>query len=75
MKAEHKLEMEDLLHIHFCALSDLVLVFGHQIAARKYDDCAETIQVIRRKTDVVAGFVGNLLVATPTTEQMKEAKP
>lgn len=68
MSEDQKQEMEDLVRAEACALSDLTLILSYTVAHRKYDDAAEALLTINRKANIVAGYVGQLLAVTRTTE-------
>lgn len=69
MSEGQRKEFEDLVRIEALAMSDLTLALAQIVAAKKYHAAAETVQVINRKTNIVAGYIMHLLPVTPTIDQ------
>lgn len=68
MSEGQRKEFEDLVCAEACALSDLTLILAHTVAAKKYDAAAQAICTINRKTNIVAGYIGQLLPVVRTTD-------
>ena len=69
MTAAQRRELEYLTVAQSCALSDLSLVLMHIVTSKKYDEAAIALISIKHKTDIVAGYVSQLLPVTKTTDQ------
>lgn len=70
MSDDQRKEYEDLVRAEAMALSDLTLILAHTVAAKKYDDAAVAIQTINHKTNIVAGYIAQLLPVVRTTERV-----